>query len=257
MSTETFNKENLDRILNELSKEYKKLGGKKMPAEIVLIGGAAVIENYGFRDMTTDIDAVIDAASMMKEAINHVGDRLNLPNGWLNDDFKKTDSYSKSLSEISVYYRTFSGVLNVRTVSAEYLIAMKLKAGRKYKNDLSDVVGILAEHKAKGDGISYDKIDSAMVKLYGGWGNVPEDSIVFIKDLMVNGDYASVFEDVRKNEKLAKEMLIDFEDKYPGVAKTDNVDDILRSIKKKEETKASILDKLRQIEEQKNDSSEN
>ena len=256
MSIETFNKENLDHILKELAKEYKKLGGKKMPAEIILIGGAAVIENYGFREMTTDIDAVIEAASMMKEAVNHVGDRLNLPNGWLNDDFKKTDSYSKSLSEISVYYRTFSGVLNIRTVSAEYLIAMKLKAGRKYKNDLSDVVGILAEHKAKGDEISYDKIDSAMVKLYGSWDNVPEDSIVFIKDLMANGDYTSVFEDVRKNEKMAKELLVDFEDKYPGVTKTDNVDAILTSLKEKAETKASILDKLHQMEE-KNDSFEN
>ena len=150
MSTETFNKENLDNILKELGKEYKKLGGKNMPAEIILIGGAAVIENYGFRDMTTDIDAVISASSMMRDAANNVGERLSLPVGWLNDDFKKTDSYSTKLSEVSVYYKSFYGALDVRTVTAEYLIAMKLKAGRKYKNDLSDVVGILAEHKKNG-----------------------------------------------------------------------------------------------------------
>lgn len=59
MSSETFNKDNLDMILKELAKEYKKLGGKAMPAEIILIGGAAIIENYVFRDMTTDVDAVI------------------------------------------------------------------------------------------------------------------------------------------------------------------------------------------------------
>lgn len=77
----SFRKENLDSYLKELAKEYRKLGGRAMPAEIVLIGGAAVIANYGFRNMTTDVDAVIHAASIMKDAINNVGDRLNLPSG--------------------------------------------------------------------------------------------------------------------------------------------------------------------------------
>ena len=54
-----FTKENLDTFLKELGKEYRRLIGKAMPAEIVLIGGAAILVNYGFRDMTTDVDAVI------------------------------------------------------------------------------------------------------------------------------------------------------------------------------------------------------
>jgi hypothetical protein len=53
-----------------------------MPAEIVPVGGAAILTNYGFRDMTADIDAVIHAVSSMKDAINHASDRFNLPNGW-------------------------------------------------------------------------------------------------------------------------------------------------------------------------------
>lgn len=151
MSTENskvFTKENLNLYLNELSKEYKKLGGRKVPVEIILIGGAAIIENYGFREMTTDIDAILPAVSIMKEAINRVGDRFGLPNGWLNADFTKTDSYSRQLSQYSVPYKTFNQVLNIRTVAGEYLIAMKLRAGRKYKNDFSDIVGILAEHQS-------------------------------------------------------------------------------------------------------------
>ena len=233
MSAETFNKENLDYILKELAKEYKKLGGKAMPAEIILIGGAAIIENYGFREMTTDIDAVIEAASVMKDAANRVGDRLNLPNGWLNDDFKKTDSYSNRLSEVSVYHRTFSGVLNIRTVSAEYLVAMKLKSGRKYKNDLSDVVGILSEHKKNGNDIPYEKIDAAMKKLYDGWDAVPEDSIIFVRGLLENGDYESFYQDIRNSEKEAKELLIDFGNKYPGVTNTENAESILSKLRAK------------------------
>lgn len=34
---------------------------------MILIGGASVLVNYGFRDMTTDIDAVIQAASVIAQ----------------------------------------------------------------------------------------------------------------------------------------------------------------------------------------------
>ena len=82
-----FTKDNLDMCLSKLAKEYRKSHGTKLPAEIILIGGAAVLANYGFRDMTYDIDAIIRASSAMKEAINKVGDELGLSNGWLNSDF--------------------------------------------------------------------------------------------------------------------------------------------------------------------------
>ena len=73
MSSE-FSKESMDTYLKELAKEYRRLVGKNMPAEIVLIGGASIIANYGFRESTTDIDAIIHAASAMKDAIVTVGD---------------------------------------------------------------------------------------------------------------------------------------------------------------------------------------
>ena len=176
----TFNRSNLDHYFYELAKAYKKLGGKKMPAEIILIGGAAIIENYGFRDMTTDVDAIIHAASIMDDAIRQVGDQFDLPYGWLNTDFIKTSSYSRNLNRYSVLYKVFNQILTVRTISAEYLIAMKLRSGRKYKNDLSDIIGILAEHKAKGDIITSERIDKAVLNLYGSWDEIPDDSISFI-----------------------------------------------------------------------------
>ena len=88
--TNTIDKEKLDVYLKELAKEYRRMGGKAMPAELILIGGAAIIVNYGFREMTTDIDAIIHAASTMKDAIHHVSDKMNLPNRWLNADFMHT-----------------------------------------------------------------------------------------------------------------------------------------------------------------------
>ena len=70
MSEFGFTKDNLDQYLKELSNEYRKCSGKIMPAEIILIGGASVVINYGFREMTYDMDAIIEAASTMKEAIH-------------------------------------------------------------------------------------------------------------------------------------------------------------------------------------------
>ena len=35
-----FTKENLDTYLKEVAREYRRLAGKGMPAELILIGGA-------------------------------------------------------------------------------------------------------------------------------------------------------------------------------------------------------------------------
>lgn len=233
-SSNYFTKENLNTYLKELGKEYKKINGKNMPAEIILIGGAAILANYGFREMTTDVDAVIHAVSSMKEAVNKVGDKYNLPNGWLNADFMKTDSYSSKLDQYSVYYKEFSNVLTVRTVSAEYLIAMKLCSGRKYKKDLSDIIGILAEHEKRGEPITLEKIDKAVTDLYGSWDKISEDSRIFIEETMKKGDFEKVYTEISVEENKAKDLLINFEQDYPGVANTANVNDILMNLKKKQ-----------------------
>lgn len=233
MSSDSFTKENLDTYLKELAKEFRKLNGKSMPAEIVLVGGAAVLTNYGFRDMTTDIDAVIHAASSMKDAINHVGDKFSLPNGWLNADFTHTSSYSPKLDEVSVHYKDFYGVLSVRVISSEYLIAMKLRAGRKYKNDLSDVIGILAEHEKKNTPITLEKINIAVEKLYGDWEDFPLNSKPFIENALKNGDFENVYKSVKNEEIESKDILVGFEKDYPKIAKESNINDILKTLKEK------------------------
>ena len=233
MSPNSFTKDNLDNYLKELAKEYRRVAGKNMPAEIVLAGGAAILVNYGFRDMTTDIDAIIHAASSMKEAINRVGDRFGLPHKWINNDFMRTGSYSPKLDEISVYYRTFANVVTVRSIKGEYLIAMKLRAGRKYKNDLSDIIEVLAAHEHDGESITLDRINEAVESLYGGWDEFPENSKLFIEDAMKNGKFEEIYSSVKEEEKQSKEILIDFGKEYENVANAENVDDILKTLKAK------------------------
>ena len=236
MSTDTpFTKENLDAYLKELGKEFRKLNGTKTPAEIILIGGAAILASYGFREVTYDIDAIILASSAMKEAINHVGDRMGLPSGWLNADFQKTTSFSDKLLGVSVYYKTFSNILTVRTIAAEYLIAMKLMSGRQYKNDLSDIAGVLWEHQKSGNPILREAIDKAITTLYGSNAVLPGISQKTIDDAFSDGDYEGAYKKIRENEELAKNVLVDFGKVYPGKLKGENIDVILEQARRKKQ----------------------
>ena len=238
-----FTKENIDLYLKELAKEYRKQVGKAMPAELVLIGGASVLINYGFRNMTTDVDALISGASAMKDAIHRVGDRYGLPSGWLNSDFTHTDSYTPKLAEHAKHYRTFSNVLSIYTVSAEYLIAMKLRSGRQYKNDLSDVLGILAEHEKNGAPISLERVQTAVTDLYGAWDALPEPARYFIGNVMENGHFSELYVQVQLGEQETKALLTGFEKDYPAVLQRSNVDEIAGDLQSRSD-RASILKKL-------------
>lgn len=228
-----FTKDNIDLYLKEVAKAYKKTAGKDFPAEIVLIGGASILVNYGFRGMTADVDALIHASSGMKDAINQVGEKFDLPNGWLNSDFTKTHSYTPKLYQYAAYYRTFSNVLTVRTIAAEYLIAMKLCSGRQYKNDLSDVLGILAEHEKRGAPIGMEQIQAAVRDLYGSWEYLPESSRQFIDRTMKNPHPEALYNQIAAAEKETKESLIDFERLYPGVTNEANVNDIIKTLQER------------------------
>lgn len=220
-------KENLDSYLKAVAKQFRKLNGKTMPAEITLIGGASILINYGFRDSTYDVDAMIQASSSMKDAINFVTDTMGLPSGWLNEDFKNTKSYTPRLVNYSKYYRTFSNVVTVRTITGEYLVAMKLMAYRQYKHDISDIVGILRDQQKAGDPLSYERIEKAVTDLYDGWENLPADAQTMIRSILANEDLDALYELYANEEAAAKDALITFESEYPDVLKEDNLTDIL------------------------------
>lgn len=232
-----FTKENLDSYLRELAKEFRKKNGNKMSAEIILIGGASILINYGFREMTYDMDAIIKSSGAMKEAINTVGDRLELPVGWLNTDFANTKSYTPRLVEYSKYYKTFANILQVRTVSAEYLVAMKLMAGRQYKNDLSDIVGILIEQEERKKPLSFEVIQKAIVDLYDSYDKIPEESKVFMETVYNKEDLHDFYRQCREIEQENKDTLVEFQENYPGVLNGDNLADVLKAARAKKQEK--------------------
>ena len=206
MSDTLFTRDNLDSCLKELAKEFRKINGSRIPAEIILIGGASVLINYGFREMTYDMDAIIRASSSMKDAINHVGDRLGHPNAWLNTDY------------------------------------MKLMAGRQYKNDLSDVVGILLEQQNNGKKIHLDDIKRVADELYGGYDKIPESSRIFIEATYQNLDLEELYKKIREDERQNKDILLEFQDHYPEVLNGDNLADILKAAKARKNATLPPLD---------------
>lgn len=234
-----FTKENLEYYLKELAKEFRKRG-HGISAEMVLVGGAALLLHYGFRASSYDIDAAYAAPSVMKEAINAVGDRLGLPVGWVNDDFKRTVSYTPKIVQYSEYYKTFSGVLIVRTVRAEYLVAMKLMSGRKYKKDISDIAGILFEQQAVGKPLTREMIDRALCDLYGSRDGVSPYAAEMLDKILTCEDLGILFAELGAEEADAKDILAEAEQKYPGMIREDNADAVIAAaLKKKQQEERS------------------
>lgn len=232
-SNNYFSSNDIKMYLNELAKEYRKINGKHTPAEITLVGGAAILAKYGFRDKTYDVDAMVCAAASMKEAANRVGDKYNLPDNWFNSDFKNTASYTPRLRQYSEYYYSYANIVNFRTISGEYLIAMKLMAGRPYKHDLSDVAEIYAEHRRTGKTLSKEAIITAINNLYDSIDKIPESSMIFLDKIYQCDDIDRLILEQKENEKRAKETLITFEENYQDVLSEDNLLDILNTLDKK------------------------
>ena len=160
------NRKRLDYLLVELGKEYRKLS--KNPIQIIVVGGAAILTRYSFRIMSLDLDGMfVPNSDALKHAIINVADKNNIPSHWLNDDFKYTESFSKNIYLYSDYYKTFSNLIEVRLVKPSYLIAMKLVSSRIYRNDLSDVLGIIIEEKSHNNPISKSDIIESLINLYG------------------------------------------------------------------------------------------
>ena len=229
-----FTKEQLDGYLKALGKAYRKLSGKQIPSEIILIGGASVLLNYGFRDMTDDADAIFLAQSTLKDAIRQVTDEFDeLTQDWLNDDFKKSPSYTDRLIEKSKFYKTFSNILQVRTIKDEYLIAMKLMASqeRTYKHDRSDVIGILWEHDAKGNPISLAIIEKAFEELYD--TPLPNKSRKFIENAIARGNYENLYAEIKTEEKENRDILKEFNEEYGIRIKRSDIGNTIERMKQK------------------------
>jgi hypothetical protein len=207
-----FNRSNIDHYLYLVAKEYKKENRSNPESEIIIVGGASMIMNYSFRDTTTDIDSIIRASSSMKDVINKIGDENGLGTGWLNEDFKNTVSYSYKLIENSRFYKKFCNCLSVRTVSDEYLLAMKVRSARIYKHDLSDIIGIIKEHQEMGREITFELLNEAYRKLYD--EDISEQMADKLNEIFEHNDLEELFYSTKEEENKNLEAVKRAETEY-------------------------------------------
>lgn len=107
-----------------LSDEFRRGGDR---AEIIVVGGAAVVLLFQARETTKDVDALflLPEAARIRDAATHVAAQLDLPADWLNDGAK---GYMVGLTTGELLYESPS--LTVRAASLPQLLAMKLAAWR-------------------------------------------------------------------------------------------------------------------------------
>lgn len=229
MSYKLMKKEDINLYLKELTKVIRKnKRNSDVTYELILIGGASILVNYEFRNSTSDVDCIDVNNILMNDAIIKVAEKYDLPTDWINTDFKITKSYSDKLINYSTYYKTFgNGTLEIRTIKDEYLIAMKLASGRKYKNDISDIVGIISEIKKERD-ISLSEIEKAVIDLYGDMSKVDPFAYSLLKDCLNN--ILVNYEEIKKIEKQNKDNLLELDGDIRFL-NDDNINYILEKLK--------------------------
>lgn len=104
-----------------------KLQQTDTKAELVIVGGAALVLLFNARENTKDVDAffVRPEPATMRLAAEQVAADLALPDDWLNDNAK---GYLVGLARGDLLYK--SAFLTVYAASLAQLLAMKLSAWR-------------------------------------------------------------------------------------------------------------------------------
>lgn len=231
-SDKKITRENARDIIKQFAKEYRKELGK-VPGEIIIVGGGSIMLNYKFRDATQDFDVILKTVSGVTDIIKKFADENGLPRDWMNTDFVKTASYSDMLSEVSKHLWTLNnGTLEIRTVSGVYLIAMKLKAHRDYRNDISDVIGVLIEERETGTNITFDDIANAYKKLYR--IDIPEEISKIVQEFteLTIPELKELHNKQMNSEQEIGDKVLTYIDDGADI-NTRNVEDVIEAIKRK------------------------
>jgi len=138
--------DDIERAFAALSEQLAHTGRH---AEIVVVGGAALVLLFRARESTKDVDAYFlkPTASEIRAAAEQVAARLDLPSDWINDGAK---AYLIGVSTGDVLFESCN--LLVRAASIEQLLAMKLAAWRDAV-DRSDASLLLSKMSGSADAI--------------------------------------------------------------------------------------------------------
>lgn len=145
--------EEITKYLTELNEELHLMNIK---GEVSLYGGAVMCLVFDARPATKDVDAIFRPASEMRQAIQRVAERNNLPPDWLNDGVKGylVDHPQRILFDLSY--------LKVFVPEPDYLLAMKAISARVDTFDQSDVKTLIKTLKLR----KSDEVFAVIEKYY-------------------------------------------------------------------------------------------
>jgi len=199
-----FNKDNIEIYLKYFAEEYKNITDGKQPLKIILIGGASVLFNYNFRKSTNDIDYSNPRTDFIDYAVEKTANKFGLFDNWLNNEFRKTESYSDKINDISIFYKKILDIVEIWTVSSDYLIAMKLRSLRDNKHDYSDIAGILMESKENNNPLKKQDVENAIINLYGDINVLSEKAKKMLNDIFKNNDFKNDYLYYKRKEEAVR-----------------------------------------------------
>ena len=123
-----------EQIMNSLKRLGVELEALGLQGELMLTGGASMCLVHSARDMTKDIDALYEPKSVINQLASKIAAEDGLPDDWLNDSVKGFVVAAAPHED----FLLLPG-LKITTVSADYLLAMKLMSARYGETDYGDI----------------------------------------------------------------------------------------------------------------------
>jgi hypothetical protein len=139
MTSGLFERDDILELLNALVDHLKENG---QGAQIRLVGSAAISIEYGDRPVTGDVDAGFSSRAAVKEAAAEVAAERGIDPDWLNDDVKMWMP-DTDMGELDWKVVIDRDDVTVRVAPPDVLLAMKLRAGRGFR-DAGDIDILLA-----------------------------------------------------------------------------------------------------------------
>lgn len=195
---------NRKQIINCLQQLGDYLDAQGLQGEILLTGGASMCLIHEARDMTKDIDALYEPKDIINKYAAIIAESEGLPKDWLNDSVKGFIGTNAPI----VDFISFKG-LHVQTVSAEYLLAMKLMSARYGEKDGEDIrfllgkLGITTKEEATKILLSFFSPNQILPKTQ----YVIEEAIESINEQQKSvGEKPSISERLKRKNRLGKEQ---------------------------------------------------
>src|SRR5436190_20397817 len=129
--------QDIEMHLADLGQELHNMGISS-PVRILMVGGAFMLTQMHSMRMTNDVDVLLKDIDdprtspqyrVFKAAVRAVANRRQIPNTWMND---LIGDFLRDLGTVpnGILWRTYA-VLEVYVPEAEYILALKLLAGRQ------------------------------------------------------------------------------------------------------------------------------